>query len=261
MKIIEFTGIPGSGKTTLLPAVKKGLRQAGVDVLDAGDIITRHISAGSCIKHVFPFLPKRIRQFFSFRLFRLHNIAQFSQLEYAKCQADVYNIMIEINQTRDISAADKDLVLKSFLATACVWQIATSNKNNMESSLILDEGFLQKVVNLFVSVNENVPNPDMLKRYLHAVPLPDLVFDVSTDNIQKNMDRMIKRRLPKRLSGASTDEIMHFLQKARETLNITIDLMIAAGTKVVRLPNNSQARSLITATRIAEKEASGLLQR
>ena len=254
MRTVELAGIPGSGKTTLLPAVKKGLLQSGVDVMDGGDAIIRYLGAGSFMKRVFPLLPERIRQVCAFRLFRLRSIAQRSQLAYVKQHADAFETVGEINEQRAISNTDRDLVLRSFLSTAGIWQIATGMPENTEACLLLDEGFAQKVVNLFVSVDGDVPSTNRLKRYLQAIPSPSLVFDVSAGSIEESMSRMIKRRPPRRLQGASDEEVGLFLHKARETLDMTMDLMAATGTRIVQLPNDGQAQSLEAAVEHAQSE-------
>jgi hypothetical protein len=238
LKLIEFTGIPGSGKSTIVPIVKSYLKEQGLDIFDAKNVILCGENFHFIKKHfksLLGSLPMKIRKKILRGLNNYSYLKHEYTLNYILNNLQLFNYIVDRTKSRPIPERHKNLIIEWFLNMAASYQIAHEflEKNSV---LLLDEGFVHKVVSLFVFVEEATVDFDEIERYLENIPRGHLLIRVeANENVCKK--RIINRKLPSRLNGRTDNEIWQYLIKAKSAIDYTQNFLAKRGTKIVTLNN------------------------
>jgi len=240
LKLIEVTGIPGSGKSTVLPVVKNYLRKRGLEVFDSRNIIL-------CIER-FPFdksrklaesLPPGLGDMIAKGLNRLYVEMKYRyKLKYLLSNRELFSYIVDLTNSRNIPHPHKILTVGWFLNLAASYQIASEHSGS-SSVLLLDEGFVHRVIHLFVSVEEETIDAEKIERYLEKIPpIQTLIMVEANEVLCKN--RIISRGLPRRLRGRTDEEIWEYLLSSKAALDNAQRFVSRRGTNIVSLDNSSE---------------------
>lgn len=241
MKVIELTGIPGSGKSTILPVLKRYFQKIGIQTFDSSDIIT-------CCDY-FPFKIKLFKRFLSSLPNRLHSsliiklnnglkLRHKYQLKYSSSNSEFFDYVVRLTELRPINAYHKNLTIGFFLRTAGDYQIAYDCLGK-DSIFILDEGFVHRVVTLFVSLEEKEVDFGMIQRYLERIPKADALIKVEA-NEQLCKKRLMNRELPHRLQRRTEYEILEYLARSKSVIEYAMNFLIIKGISTVTLHNSDE---------------------
>ncbi len=239
MKLIEVTGIPGSGKSTVLPVVKTYLRKRGLEVFDSRNIIL-------CIER-FPFnksrklvkcLPTTLSDMIVKGLNKLYLELRYRyKLKYLLSNRELFNFIVDLTNSRNIPHPHKILTVGWFLNLAASYQIATEHSGS-SSVLLLDEGFVHRIIHLFVSVEEETIDAEKIERYVEKIPPIHTLINVEADEVLCKK-RVIARGLPRRLRGRTDEEIWEYLLRSKAALDNAQRFVRRRGTNIVSLDNSS----------------------
>ena len=104
------------------------------------------------------------------------------------------------------------------------------------ATLVFDEGFFHKVVNLFVSVEEDNINFNGIKKYLEKIPEINTLIRVEANEDTCNL-RLHKRKLPFRLKDKNDDEIFKYLVKAKSVIDYAVNYFDKRDTNIISINN------------------------
>lgn len=240
MKTIEFTGLPGSGKSALLPIIKIYLKKKGFKVFDSSDLFlsTKHILLNNGFFRVLlSSFPQSIQKIVKIKFSKLANIDSFYQLRYIKEHFDIFSYVYRWNQQRTIPESHKMLIINWLIKLGGIYQLAYESLNK-NSYLILDDGFVQKVISFFVSIEEEIINLDEIDVYLNKIHKVDILFRIETPK-KTCLNRMKLRGYPKRLKGCSLDKIDKYLSNSETAIHHAVRILSGKKTKIIEI-NNSQ---------------------
>ncbi len=116
-----------------------------------------------------------------------------------------------------------------------------------EATVILDEGWLHRTLNLYAWRTDEVPDAE-LEAYLDRAPLSDLVVyvDAASEVVRS---RATARGLPKRLEGRTPDEADAFLARGERILSRAVASLRAVprGVQLVHVKNDHSPMDLPSA--------------
>ena len=237
MQIIEFTGLPGSGKTTFFRPVKQALSQQGLNVADAKDLIVQFSHRKIPLLNIIhPVLSEKIaKRWFDSRNFRSVFFKRFIQ-----AHSDLLHLVVAINSYRPIPSNHKQEILTWFLETGGIYELYSNMDKDV--TLILDEGFFHKIINLFVSLQEDTYDSVLLDKYLDSIPPIDTLIHIHTDK-DICLKRMQKREQYGRM-GSTPEEQMVFLTRASGIIESGIQMLADKKTSVITIDNNNHMNIL-----------------
>ncbi|MHA1231706.1 MAG: hypothetical protein ACTSPQ_13750 [Candidatus Helarchaeota archaeon] len=242
MKYIELTGIPGSGKSTILRLIEKYFRKKGYKVYNKDNIIQcsdAYLFKNRYFKNLFSLLPNKFKDPILIKLIDHTFIRHKYELKFLLNNIQIFDYIINLNNNRPISENHINLVIKWFISTAGRYEIWKVNNNNNNSILVLDEGFVHKIVSLFVSIEEETINFQEIEKYLNMIPKIDLLIKIEA-NEHLCMNRIITRKLPVRLEGKSENEIIEFLSRAKIAIDYGTNFLVKNGIKLITLNNSNE---------------------
>ena len=233
--IIEFIGAPGSGKTTLVPTLRDYLIEKGYQaypVLEAARPFAQKTIPGKLAGTLFP---GRLRRAALWQIFYLFSFRQRSA--FARDNRALMEAVLPYQSNRPLSKRDLDHVLRWFIHLTGYYQFFTSNMDEGES-VIFDEGFVNRVVQLFSSENES-PNFDAVAEYLDLIPQPDLVVFVSAPR-EVCEQRVHSRGLWDRFQEKDPLDTKKYLSNSWAIVNFSVDCLRQRKWKLIEFQNNSQ---------------------
>ncbi len=110
--------------------------------------------------------------------------------------------------------------------------------------VIVDEGLVHRAVNLY-AWRSVVPQSEV-RHYLATVPEGNAVVIVQASP-EVELERALRRGLPKRLVGRTPEEVRAFVTRAREIVLLSAEVMEGRGVRVLRVDSNSPAASAAAA--------------
>jgi thymidylate kinase len=232
--VVEFVGAPGAGKSTLLPVVAAACRDAG---LTAWTVVAaaRPLAARTPLGRLTAVLDGRRREQALWLVFR-----------WASAVAAVAHIVrtwplawrVLRSQWRRPTGADagerRVLYWLFRLLGAHALFLARGRPGEV---LLLDEGYVHRVVQLFSSAVE-VPDPDTVTGYLETVPSPDLVVVVEAP-ADRCVERVRTRGVWARLAARDPDELARFVANAHRAATLAAASARACGWEVVTVDNGA----------------------
>jgi hypothetical protein len=126
-----------------------------------------------------------------------------------------YVLIFQMN--RHMSLVHLGMVVRNFLLTAGYYQFFRDHLQSNEV-VVLDEGFVHRVVSLYVSASENA-DPEVVENYLKLLPQVDIVIFVKAP-LDICLERIVRRRLPWRLQGLAAAAIARALANMAGAIEI-----------------------------------------
>ena len=235
MNLIEMVGVSGSGKTTLMPLVKNKLSKY-IIIYDINDLMIQFFVSKSKINQwLMLVLPNKFKKKVARKYYTLFNFKYFFQTEFIKNNSKLIKKFIQINYARKIPIAEKKMIMGWFLTTCGIYSLAETILDK-ESYLIIDEGFVHKVTNLFVSFGENSFNQKKLIEYLELIPKIEYLFYIQRD-LSKFIGARDKYRT-ERLKNKTKDEVCFFIKKNQNVIIATLDI-IKRRNIIIEIDNNN----------------------
>lgn len=235
--IIELIGTPGSGKTTIMQAVIEHFRGRGVDAYSRRDI-HRVYRSRSPARRLVRWAPGHLQERIFLRLASFHRTLEWQK--HLLTLAPLIRHVQETQQNRPVEAGvDARNILPSFRRSVESYGLLKTHRRPSDV-LVFDEGFVHRVVALYVSPVE-MPDPARVKTYLNLVPPADYVI-----HIQSPPEECMRRRIQRGLTGylATLDEesLARFFAHAHATITLTVDHLRQKGWTVLEI-DNSDGRS------------------
>lgn len=230
--IIEFIGAPGAGKTTLMPTVMAFFQEQGLQaykVVEAARPFAQRTPIGKLIA----LAPAAWRRPLLWQLFyrlsawrRRHFRRQHSQLMAHVLQA-------QIGRPAEADVAQRK-VLYWFDHLTGYYEFLRAYVR-ADEALVLDEGFVHRVVQLFSSSVE-APKAEQIATYLDLVPRPDLVIFADTPR-EICEERIYSRGLWDRARHKNAAEISQFVSHAHLAVSLATNYMCEQGWAMITVDN------------------------
>lgn len=232
--IVELAGPPGAGKTTMLPVALQTLRARGLSpytVVEAARPFTRRTLAGRLLHR---FAPASVRDALMWRLFLLYSFAH--RLRFiARHPALIWNVL-RWQRQRPVAARARQRKVTFWLFRLMGYLTFLHSHLRDDEILLLDEGFLHRVVQLFASDAET-PHASRIRRYVNAIPTPDLLIFVHATPHTCH-ERIVARGLWQTFEGKQDEEVARFVQNAHRASMIALKFGRARGWSVIELDND-----------------------
>ena len=233
--IIEFIGTPGAGKTTLLPVVIDyfdGLGFRTYTVVQAARPFAERTLLGKAISRL---APAGLRQPLLWQVF--YHLSKLYRLKFITKNWELIRSVLRYQKTRPISGQDREHVLTWFIHLVGYYEFLSSRLEPNEA-LILDEGFIHRVVQLFASEVEE-PDPDHISAYINLLPKPDLVVFPSAPK-EMCEKRVYARGVWERFRLKSPAEISRYIANSHEVVNLAVDCIKNKGWVVLDVDNGDE---------------------
>ncbi len=216
MKLFEFVGSPGSGKSTLLPEVKKIYSSLNSNIFTIEETIYYSVKKNiynDDIVNILRILPTYVKQKILKKYYFKFGLRNKYGIEFIKKHSALFNYVLSSQISRNIPRNYKDKIIEEFLITGGNYEFSARHLGGRDS-LIMDEGFAQKAISLFVSENEKAM-PGKIKEYINKIPdIFGLV--VVNANSRVCLQRIKKGRERFRLKGKSDKDIINLIDYAKD---------------------------------------------
>lgn len=208
--VIEFLGAPGAGKTTLLSTAIAALQEQGIHgrtVLQAARPYARRTLVGQVVGQWMPWRWQRpvLWQLFYHQssLYRLRFFARHPQL--------LRQVVAGQRNRPDAAGTRQRRVLYWFWRTAGYYEFLIRH-GRLGEALLLDEGFIHRVVQLFTSPIET-PQSAAIAAYVDQLPQPDCVIFVHAP-AEVCYERIYRRGVWEHFRDSSPAEVKRFVEHA-----------------------------------------------
>lgn len=233
--IVEMLGAPGAGKTSLLPAAREYFNRRGMraySVVEAARPAAARTGAGRLAARL---LPTRLRSFVLWQVYYAYS-RRFRRLFRRQCPGLVEEVL-SYQRSRPISSYDRRHVLRWFLHLTGAYAFL---KNSLKSDevLIIDEGFVHRVVQLFASEVEEL-QPHRIYTYLDAIPRPDLLIYV-TASAGASRQRVFERGVWERFQRKTEADTLRFLERSQAAVEIAAGYLASSGWPLVQVSNDGR---------------------
>ena len=240
-RIVELVGVAGAGKSTISKFAKGELHRAGIDTLDLKDALVRLCDEG-LIQRVAAFigLPHPVRARLRGRLGRLkrRGLREFCKTN-PEAMALIGSRLARIRRTTPHEAERIEEWVHSHAAS---YELLNKSRSGWALCLC-EEGIATRLVNLFASI----ATPNDLEGFhdcLATWPLPDAVVHVQVD-MKTAFSRVEERGRPKRLAGATQQEMLRFLKNSSYVVGAISEEARRRGIPVFEI-DNSPTRECVT---------------
>ena len=232
--IIEFIGTPGAGKTTLLPAVIEFLSEHGLHgftVMDAARPYARRTLLGRVVNH---WAGQSLRGPLLWQIF--YHRSKLYRLRFFVNHPKLIWQVWSSQRRRPIPAEAQQHVLHWFFRLVGYYEFLTAHIRSDEA-LILDEGFIHRVVQMNASDVEE-PNPDQIFAYVDLLPRPDLVIFPQAP-WEVCQERIYQRGVWARFQHKSPAELARYVANSHQIVNLTVDYIKRSGWPVIEVDNGN----------------------
>jgi hypothetical protein len=239
--VVELLGPPGAGKSLAVDLLKEVLLGRGYAVLTHADERHRCLERTLAGRFSRAALPAALAGFARPLLYRAACPLELARF-LVRCPRLV-GAVLRRQLTRRVSLRERLLALNHFFEVAMRRGIC-SRRLAPGEVLLLHEGFLQRVVNLFSSAGER-PDPVLIERYVSLAPRGDLVIAVGAPE-PLCVERVRSRgSLPDRLGGDSGAKLEQFIAHAAEALRTALLTFKRAGGRVIEVENSGDRAGLM----------------
>lgn len=231
--IVELIGTPGSGKTTMIPVIANLFSEhaylARTIVKAARPVVSRTFS-GRIVSKIFP---PSLRDPLLWQLFYYQSY--ISRNQFSKEHPELVSFVRKWQFSREISTEEIEHNLYWWFHLTGYYQFLKHRLLPREV-LLLDEGFIHRVVQLNASDHETL-DIDRLNKYINLVPRPDLVVFVKApaDECEK---RVFERGLWTRFQHKSRQQVSQYISNSHLVVNTAIDIINEMDWEVVEIDNS-----------------------
>ena len=238
--IVEFIGAPGAGKTTLMPTVMEFFQEQGLKTYTVVEA-ARPFAQRTLIGKIIALAPARVRRPLLWQVF--YRLSALRRWHFRRDHEALLDHVLAAQVGRPAEAdVEKRKIMYWFDHLTGYYEFLQAYAQPNEV-LVLDEGFVHRVVQLFSSSAEQ-PEPEQITRYLELVPRPDLVIYADTPR-EICEERIYSRGLWDRAKHKSEAEISQFVTNAHLAVTLATDFMQEQGWTMVAVDNG---RSDLAAT-------------
>ncbi len=234
---VELLGVPGAGKTTLFTYVMDALTDAGFAVRTIDEAVFQALRRDMVDRAFGPLLrgtPRRIARRLSKHVANRSQDRMVALRDFLLDRPDVVVAVLEAIVRRRATDLRSDLAMTWILDLVWQYQLAKPALEDPGTALVFDEGFCNRAVSLF-GHGFSVADEPLLRRYIDAIPAPDLVVVVHADTTA-SAARATDRR---RYRSLDADAIITYTASAARCVRRTKDLLVSQrGLHVVDVPNH-----------------------
>lgn len=224
MRTIELAGAVGSGKSTLAPELVRLLTESGVDAIGQADALAalagRRLRTRVDLPHGVAFSARHPHLVALIARQLLGGAIDWSH------RLRIMGLVVRLGARRRFLDA----------------------RLPAERVVVSDEGFVQRMVNVFAWRRRPIPTRD-LERYLRLAPIADAVVVVRAEPAVATA-RARSRGLPARVQAKPADDAARFLERAGEVIERVVPLLVARGVQVVEVDNSGALEEAIDALRV-----------
>jgi hypothetical protein len=241
--VIELVGAPGSGKTTLLPIVLDACRSAG---LTPGTVVglARPLASRTPLGRLVTPLPEG----------RIRSRASWSVFRWASAGSAVTQVVRTWPLTRQVLRSQRGRAPDAEAGQRRVgyWMYRLLGAHGLflrhatvGEVLVLDEGYVHRVVQLFASTVEE-PSRMQVRRYLATVPVPDLLVAVHAP-VDRCVERVTARGVWARFADRDSEDLKRFVSSAHRTTELATSYARDQGWNLIEVDNAADELDAIDA--------------
>jgi adenylate kinase len=234
-RVIEFVGAPGAGKSTLLPIVAQVCRDAGYEpatVVASARGLAARTRPGRVLVRCVP--AGRVRAAALWALFRVASGA--ATLRQIGATWPLCRDVVRSQRGRPAAADVRDRRVRYWFARLLGAHGLFLAQGRPGEVLVLDEGYVHRVVQLFASSVE-VPENSVVRRYLALVPEPDVLVVVEAP-IGRCVERVRARGPWSRFGHRPPEDLAAFVANAHTATTAAAAVARARGWVVVTVHND-----------------------
>lgn len=233
--IVEMLGSPGAGKTSLIPAAREFFSRQGLkayNVVEAARPLAARTPLGRLACR---WLPEPLKGFILWQIFYAYS-RRYRPI-FRRHYPQLIDSVLRYQCERPISAYDRRHVMRWFLHLTGAYAFLRTHLKPSEV-LIIDEGFVHRVVQLFASEHEE---PDVQREmdYLDQIPRPDLVIYVSTP-AEVAVRRVFSRGLWERFQRKSQADTLRFLAASQTAVQRAAGYLASKNWPLLQIDNPDQ---------------------
>jgi hypothetical protein len=234
-RVIEFVGAPGAGKSTLMPVVAEVCRDAGyapATVVEA--------ARGLAARTRWGWLPGRLVP-----VGRMRRAALWAVFRAVSAAAAVRQVGATWPLCRDVARSQRGRPAAAERRDRRVgyWFVRLLGAHGLFLAegrpgevLVLDEGYVHRVVQLFASPVE-VPEASAVRRYLDLVPEPDVLVVVEAP-AGRCLERVRSRGPWSRFTQRPPEDLAAFVANAHVATTVAAAVARERGWVVVTVAND-----------------------
>lgn len=237
--VIELAGGPGAGKTTVLPMVVRAVRERGLDVLEperAGRTLAARTLPG---KVVLGRVGRRLEDRALWAIYVIYATALGVGLAISR-PGLMRVLAAQRRRPREAMVSERHVV-RWFVRHAGTERLFR-RVGGADEVLIVDEGYVHRVVQLFTSTVERADTKDV-RRYLAMVPAPELVVFVDAP-ADVAWTRVQARGVWTRMADLDAAAVARFVGNASEAIAQAMDCVRNDRWLVVRVDNGGDVETL-----------------
>jgi hypothetical protein len=241
--VIELVGAPGSGKTTLLPIVLDACRSAGLGPGTVVDL-ARPLASRTPLGRLVTSLPEG----------RIRSRALWSVFRWASAGSAITQAARTWPLARQVLRSQRGRPPGAEAGTRRVgyWMYRLLGAHGLflrhatiGEVLVLDEGYVHRVVQLFASTVEE-PGPVAVRRYLSTVPVPELLVAVHAP-VERCVERVTARGAWARFAGRDAVELRRFVSSAYRATELATSYARDQGWNLIEVDNATDGIDAISA--------------
>lgn len=232
--IIEFIGAPGAGKTTLLPTVIECLRLRDIrafTVVDGARPVARRTLVGRMVARL---APAALRDALLWRVFLYGSLVH--RLGFMLRHPRLVGGVLWSQWRRPAAAHVRERQVLHWFFRLVGYYAFLRTHLRRDEALVLDEGFVHRVVQLHASGVE-ILNIEQITNYVGRLPKPDLVIHADVPAAVAE-ERIYRRGLWARWQGKDRAEISRFVCNAHAAVDHAVAHMAHSGWPVLSIDNS-----------------------
>lgn len=238
--IVEFIGTPGSGKTTLLPLIidiLSDLDITGRTIVNAARPVVSRTASG---KFICRYLPTTLQDPLLWQVFYYRSY--LARGNFYREYPELVSHVRTSQQNRALPAADRQHVLYWWFHLIGYYQFLKPRLQPGEA-LLLDEGFVHRVVQLGASDHEDIDQGHLIT-YLDLIPKPDLLVFVDAP-VELCEQRVYQRGLWERFQDKTPLQVSQYIANSQRVVNFAIDQINSRDWPIIEVENSGEQIDLV----------------
>lgn len=247
MNHLEFFGLPGSGKSTMKYHIINELKRKKNNVFSDEDALLHLLKDKNEIFyfHFLKYIPSKYSEKLLKSIFNRSKLKFASINRFLAIHGNLVQAIFKSDKFDKVQIQEKEKILSWFFNTISIYQIIEDDMQN-NVTIVFDEGFIHKIINLFISPSQNYNNNynEDIINYIKYIPKPDYLFIVDS-KIDDCFERMKIRGFPTRLKTKSEEEIKDYLRICQGKIDFIIDYLKEKKYDIIRISNNNSLEVVI----------------